>query len=172
MQKHLSVCTAKEGITYSFDNSQIIDYQGNFKYMGDVPFSVYFDFETTTGDAVFFDSKMYIVSYCLIFTLNKSLNMDEIVIYRSFQQTPQHLYDLSHFRQEHVPFFDRTTLRQLKDAASAVLSKEKCTSLAELFSIELKFTIDTFKFWHTKIMKPKFFELDSYDKREWRKKPF
>ena len=91
MQKHLSVCTAKEGITYSFDNSQIIDYQDNFKYMGDVPFSVYFDFETTTGDAAFFDSKMYIVSYCLIFTLNKSLNMDKIVIYRSFQQTLQQL---------------------------------------------------------------------------------
>lgn len=26
MQKHLSICAAKEGITYSFDNSQIIDY--------------------------------------------------------------------------------------------------------------------------------------------------
>ena len=76
MQKHLSVCTAKEGISYSFDNSQIIDYQENFKCMGDVPFSVYFDFETTTGDAVFFNLKMYVVSYCLIFTFNKSLNMD------------------------------------------------------------------------------------------------
>ena len=55
MQNHLSICATKERITYSFDNSQIIDYQDNFKYMGDVPFSVYFDFETTTGDAVFFD---------------------------------------------------------------------------------------------------------------------
>ena len=55
MQKDLPICAAKEGITYSFDNAQIIDYQDNFKYMGDVPFSVYFDFETTTGDAVFFD---------------------------------------------------------------------------------------------------------------------
>ena len=40
IQKHLSICAAKEGITYSFDNSQIIDYQDNFKYMGSVPFSV------------------------------------------------------------------------------------------------------------------------------------
>ena len=92
--------------------------------------------------------------------------MDKIVIYRSFQQTLQQLYYLNHFREEHVPFFDRTTLRQLKDTASAVLSREKCTSLDELFSIEVKFTIDTLKSWHTRIMKAKFFELDSYNKKE------
>ena len=32
MQKHLSICAAKESITYSFDNSQIIYCQDNFKY--------------------------------------------------------------------------------------------------------------------------------------------
>ena len=53
MQKHLSICAAKEGITYSFDNSEIIDYQDNFKYIGDLPFAVYFDFETIIRDAVF-----------------------------------------------------------------------------------------------------------------------
>ena len=57
MQKHLSICAAKEGITYSFDNSEIIDYQDNYKYIGDLPFVVYFDFETTTGDAVFLIQK-------------------------------------------------------------------------------------------------------------------
>ena len=73
MDKHISVCSAKEGITYSFDNAQIIDYQDNYKYMGDLPFSIYFDFKTTTGNAVFFDSKMYVMSYCMIFSLIKLL---------------------------------------------------------------------------------------------------
>ena len=68
MKKHRLVCTAKEGITYSFDNGQILDYQENFKYQGDLPFFVYFDFETTTGNAVFFDPVMYVISYCQIFT--------------------------------------------------------------------------------------------------------
>ena len=54
MQKHIQVCTAKEGITHSFNNREIISFQDNFKYLGDVPFTVYFDFETTTGDSVFF----------------------------------------------------------------------------------------------------------------------
>ena len=136
MQKHLSICAAKEGITYSFDNSQTIDYQDNFKYMDDVPFCVYFDFETTTGNSVFFDSKMYVISYCQIFSFHPALNLDKIVIYKSFQQTPEEIYNLSHFKSEHSPFFDNVILKQLKDALCDVLSKQKCTSLAELFSIE------------------------------------
>ena len=54
MKKHLSICAAREGITYSFDNGQIITFQDNFKYLGDVPFTVYFDLKTTTGDSGFF----------------------------------------------------------------------------------------------------------------------
>ena len=170
MQKHLSICAAKEGITYSFNNSQIIDYQDNYKYIGVLPFTVYFDFETATGDAVFFDSKMFVISYCMIFSFNKELNFDEIVIFRSFQQSANILYDISHFKPEHVPFFDKVILRQLKDAASAVAFREKCTSLAEMLSVELKFTVDTLKAWFNKIIKPKFFDLDYNKKDDWRKK--
>ena len=43
----------KGGITYLFDNGQIITFQDNFKYLVDVPFTVYFDFEMTTGNLVF-----------------------------------------------------------------------------------------------------------------------
>ena len=45
-KKHLPISAAREGITYVFDNGQIIIFQDNFKYLGDIPFSVYFDFET------------------------------------------------------------------------------------------------------------------------------
>ena len=41
MNHHISVCSAKEGFNYSFDNAEIIDYQDNYKYMGDIPFSAY-----------------------------------------------------------------------------------------------------------------------------------
>ena len=106
MEKHIFSCSGKEGISYSFNSSKIIDYQDNYKYMDDLHFSIYFDFETATGSAVFFDSKIYVVSYCMVLSFNKSLNFDKMVIYRSYQQTPGELYDISHFRQEHVPFFD------------------------------------------------------------------
>ena len=128
--------------------------------MGDLPFSVYFDIETTTGNAVFFDSKMYVVGYCMEMSFNKSLNFDKMVIYRSYQKTADEVDDISHFRQEHVPLFDQVTLRQLKDGASAVAFKEKCTSLAEMFYIELKFTIDALTLWFNRIIKPRLFELE------------
>ena len=44
-------------------------------------------------------------------------------------------------------FLNKTTFNQLKDAASALLAHEKMTFLAELFSVELKFTIDNLKDW-------------------------
>ena len=170
MQKHLSICAAKEGITYLFDNAQIIDYQDNYKYIGDLPFAVYFDFETTTENAVFFDWKMFVISYCMTFSFNAELNFDKIIILRRFQQAINELYDISHFKPEFVPFFDQVIFRQLKDAAYSVALREKYTSLAEMFSIELKFTIDTLKSWFNKITKPKFFEVDYNKKESWRKK--
>ena len=68
------------------------------------------------------------MSYCQIYLFHPSLGLDKIVIYRSFPQTPEEIYDLSHFKNEHATFFDKATFYQLKDAASAVLSGEKSTS--------------------------------------------
>lgn len=91
MQKHTKICTAKEGIVYTFENGKMISFQDNFKYLGDVPFTVYFDFETTKCDFVFSNPKTFIVSYCQIYSFYQSLNLDEIVIFRSFQQNPENL---------------------------------------------------------------------------------
>ena len=54
---------------------------------------------------------------------------------------------------------------QLKDTASALLARKKSTSLAELFYVELKFTIDTLNDWFSRIIKPKLFELDDIKKQ-------
>ena len=54
MKKHLSCCAGRAGFTFSFDNGKIIDYQDHYKNLIDVPFSIYYDFETTTGSVVFF----------------------------------------------------------------------------------------------------------------------
>ena len=32
----MSICAAREGITYSFGNGHIINFQDNLKYLGDV----------------------------------------------------------------------------------------------------------------------------------------
>ena len=79
MKKHLPICAAREGITYVFDKGQITTFQIKFKYLGNVPFTVYFDFETTTtgGSVCFlFDLQMFVVSYCQIYSFHSSLNLD------------------------------------------------------------------------------------------------
>ena len=169
MKKHMSVCVGKEGITYAFDNGQIVNFQDNFKYLGDVPFTVYFDFETTTGNSAFSDPKMYVISYCQIYPFHPSLNLDKIVIFRSFQQTAEQIYVLSHSKREHTPYFNKNNFSQLKDAVDAVLAHEKSTSLTGIFSVELKFTVDTSNDWFSSILKPKFLEVDTIKKQSYKK---
>ena len=48
MKKHLACCSGKAGFTFSFDNGKIVDYQDHYRNLGDLPFSIYYDFETTT----------------------------------------------------------------------------------------------------------------------------
>ena len=67
MEKYKKVCAVKEGIVYTFENGKIISFQDNFKYLGDVSFTVYFDFKTTTGHVVFLGPKMFVVSLSDLF---------------------------------------------------------------------------------------------------------
>ena len=76
---------------------------------------------------------------------------------------------MSHFKREHVLYFNKTTFSQLKDAVDAVMAREKSTSLAELFSVELKFTVDTLNDWFSSILKPKFLKVDIIKKQAYRK---
>ena len=57
------------------------------------------------------------------------------------------------------------TFSQLEDASTSVLACEKSTSLSEIFSIKLKFTIDTLNDWFSKLIKPKFLELNDIKKQ-------
>ena len=101
--------------------------------MRDVPFTVYFDFETTTGDNIFQDPNMFDISYCQINSFHPARNLDKIVIVGSFQQSTEEIYNLNHFWQEHIPLFGRVTFNQLKEASTSVLADEKPISLLEIF---------------------------------------
>ena len=100
-----------------------------------MPFTVYFDFETTIGDSILHNPKMFAISYCQIYTFHPDLKLDKIVIFRSFQQNVEEIYSLNHFSQEHIKYFYAVTFNQLKDAATNILIRQKSTSLSELFSV-------------------------------------
>lgn len=80
MEEHISCCAGQAGFNFSFDNSKIINYQVNLKKIGDLRFTVYYNFETTTGSVVFFDGKMFVVSYCIIVAFHPNLNIPRLFI--------------------------------------------------------------------------------------------
>ena len=163
LEKHIKLCSSVAGVAYKFNNRKIVSFQDNFKFMGDLPFTVYFDFETTTG--AINDKIMVVISCCQIFAFNPSLNLQKIVIFRSFQQNVEEITSLDHFSQEHIPFFDQVTTAQMKDAATKVFNIEKTTVLSELFTIELKFAIETLVNWFNSIIKQKFIQLNDFQKQ-------
>ena len=132
--------------------------------MGDLPFTVYFDFETTTGDSVLLDKKMYVISYSQVYTFHPKLKLPKIAVFRSFQQNYDEITSLDHLFQEQIPYFNQVTMSQMKDAAKRVLYKENTVALAELFPLELRFTIDTLVKWFNSTIKTKFLELDNFQK--------
>ena len=105
----------------------------------------------------------------MIVSFNKQLSFPKIVIYRSFDQNPNEIENISHFGDEYQLFFDLITLNQLRDAARVVALREKSTSLAKMFSIELKFTVDTLKLWFEKIIKQRLLDLEYQKKIDFRK---
>ena len=74
--------------------------------MGDVPFSIYFDFETTCGKKVYnFDKDvtLYPVSYAFVVAFHLSLNLDRIFVVRSFNHTFDQLNDVGYLLDEMLP---------------------------------------------------------------------
>ena len=133
--------------------------------MGDLLFAVYFDFETTTGDRVLHNSKMFVIRYCQIYVFHPDFKLDKIIIFRRFQQTEEEIYSLYYFSQAHVSYFDGIAFNQLKDAAAKILRIEKSTSLSEPFSIELKYTTNTLVKWFNQIFKSRFTKITEIKKQ-------
>ena len=58
----MNLCGSMIGILNKFDNQNIQTFVDIKKFMGDVPFSIYFDFETTAGNKILKRMQAYILS--------------------------------------------------------------------------------------------------------------
>ena len=86
-KRHTENCSGKPGVVYSFNNQCLISYVDNSGNKGDLPFVIYFDFETTAPIDNCLDpeqKKMFVVSYVMIFAFHPALKLDRIIVYRSF----------------------------------------------------------------------------------------
>ena len=98
LERHMNVCEHFSGIDYKFENQSIQTIFDNMKFMGDLPFSTYFDLETTAGKKVYDfdeDPTLYLVSYAFMIAFYPSLNIEKISVVRSFNHTFEQLNDVS-----------------------------------------------------------------------------
>ena len=103
----MNVCRHFPGIVYKFENLNIQTFFDNIKFMGDLPLSIYFDLETTTGKKVYNfgkDATLYPVSYTFVMAFHPSLNNERIPVIRSFNHSFEQLNDVSYLKDEMLPF--------------------------------------------------------------------
>ena len=99
-KRHMKNCSGRPGVVYNFNNQNLISYQDNFHAKGDVPFVIYFDFETTAPTDNCLDpeqKKMFVVSYVMIVAFHPELKLDCIIIQRSFAHSIEQLTSLDYF---------------------------------------------------------------------------
>ena len=124
IEEHISTCSGQAGSNFTFDNGKIINYQDNFKKIGNLPFSVYYDFETTTSSVDFFYVKTYVISYCIIVAFHPDLNLPHWFIYRAYDQTKDEIESLIHFDVVQADFFNFKKKSQFENFKAA----SKCNS--------------------------------------------
>lgn len=76
-------------VLHKFENQSIQTFFDNVKFMGDLPFAIYFDFETTCDKKTYnfdHDASIYLVSYALVVSFHTSLNLDRLFVV-SFNHT-------------------------------------------------------------------------------------
>ena len=138
-KRHLENCSGKPGAIYNFNNQCLISYQDNFKNKGDLPFSIYFDFETAAPTDNQLDSeqkKMFVVSYVMIIAFQPALKLERIIVYRSFAHSLEQLTSLDYLTREQINFIEPYLIKMLKDIAFEVSKRKIKNSFGQMLSIE------------------------------------
>ena len=166
---HIDSCTDKPGYTYNFNTKSLITFEENLKYKSDIPLTAYIDFETTTPTDDCLDpenAKMFGVSYVIIFTFHPELEIDKVIIERSFGHSEYTLTSLNYLTVDQLNFKNNKTLLQLRDCALNVAGKKSKLALAKMFTTELKFAADYLLKWFNKKYKSRNLEISNEKKKE------
>ena len=132
-------CSGVPDVIYNFNTQSLISFEDSFHAKGDLPFVIYFSFETTAPTDNCFDPKqktMFVVSYVMIVAFHPDLKLDKIIIQRSYVHAIEQLTSLEYFSQDQIKCINKDLAIQLKDIAFEV-SKRKCKkTMGQMFCVE------------------------------------
>ena len=126
-QKHIEKCSGVPGIVYNFINENLVSLEDNIGDKEDLPLVAYMDFETTAPAENFLNPEqntMFVVSYTLIFAFHPKLNLNRVVVQRSFGHPLLKLATIDYLTKDQLEFVDKDLVQQLKDCAIS-LSERK-----------------------------------------------
>ena len=163
-ENHVKVCSGKPGVVYNFCSQTITSFEDNYKAKGDVPFAIYFDFETTSPtDSEWLnpeEKKMFVMSYVIVVAFHPHFNFDRITVQRSMCHPKDEMLSVNYLSREQFEFKPPELAKQLYDQGLHVLKKTSENALAVMFGIELAFVKKTLLAWFNKKVAAPFKRLD------------
>ena len=106
-KNHIKTCRSMPGIVY------ISTFEDNYRFMGDLPFTIYFDFEVA---------------------FHPDICIEIIFIQRSFAHMFEQLNSVAYLAAEMLPYFDPITAKQLRNCVKDVFKKREKFSVSGMFS--------------------------------------
>ena len=159
-------CSGVPGVIYNFNTQSLISFEDNFHAKGDLPFVIYFDFETTAPTDNCFDPEqktMFVVSYVMIVAFHPDLKIDKIIIQRSYAHAIEQLTSLDYFSQDQIKFINKELVRQLKDIAFDV-SKRKCKkTMGQMLCVECGLVKKTLLEWFNRKFESQYLKISPFD---------
>ena len=110
---------------------------------------------------------MNAVSYVIVFAFHPDLDMQRIIIERSFSRSIEKLTTIDNLTAEQLKYKDTTTLKQLRDCAISVANKKNKITISEMFSTELEFASDCLINWFNSKYKNENLQLSNDRKRNY-----
>ena len=149
---HIKHCTGQPGIICNFKVKNLVTFVDYIKYKGDIPLTAYIDFETNSpaeSGLAPEDRSMSAISYVIFFAFYPYLNLDCVIIEKSFGHSLEKLTSLYCLTREQLLFHDKTTLLKLRNCAREI-NRRKKSAISNIFSTELKFASECLLKWFNK----------------------
>ena len=157
-------CSGIPGVVYNFNTQNFISYPDNFHAIGDIPFVIYFDFETTAPTDTCFDPEQKKMSHVVIVAFHPELKLNHIIKQRSYAHSTEQLTSLNYFTQEQIKFLDNDLIKMLKEMVFDV-SKRKCkNTMGQMFCIESALVKKTLLRWFNTKYKQQFVKMNPLTK--------
>ena len=149
-----------------------MSFEDSIRYKGDLPLVANMDFETTapTENCLNPEQKMFIVSYVVIFAFHPKLNLEHVVVQRSFGRTYKKLTIIDYLTNNQTVSINIELVKQLKDCAINVRQRKCKNAVAQMFCVEFRFVADSLLFWPNRGFKSRNLELNLDKKLLYRQK--